>query len=317
MDRKTFENLCWDYQQKLIKHTDTDNGEGIGEAEQSLEDVIKEFRLEVLSSEAGGIEVIAETQGKERVGLLWDASGPMVCWLDERTLYPFTLVWDNGHATGTIDHYETVAKAIEDGDNWIFEMLSIDENPDEARVQLLGLSGWLRAAGSRARLSRSEEGDSLMKFHYEIKLSLHPCGWENQNIQKYIRHALKNMGDFEAEISDIRLVRREQAPEHPMMERMGRLLLQRWFIAPLEERTIHGMDGLMETLRLGLDFVITPEGERQPFIWPEEVNAPTKSLEEIDDAIEATRLAYESIVYGEAHPSDPVYTTVESLEIRL
>lgn len=151
-----------------------------------------------------------------------------------------------------------------------------------------------------------------MKFHYEIKLSLQPHCWEDENIRKYITHALECMGDFEADVQEIRLVRKEQAPEHPMMERMGRLLLQRWFIAPCEERTTHGVSGLMEALRCGYDFVITPDGERQPFIWPEEVDAPTKSLEEIDDEIEACRLAYESIVYGEAHPSWEKYTDAES-----
>ena len=133
MNRQTFENLCFEYQEKLISRTNlAEEAEGIGDAEQSLEDVISEFRLKVLSSEAGGVEVIAETTGKERVGLLYDAYGPMICWLDENTLYPFTVVWDSGHASGELGRYETQADAIDAGNDWISEMLSIDDDPSEA-----------------------------------------------------------------------------------------------------------------------------------------------------------------------------------------
>lgn len=162
-----------------------------------------------------------------------------------------------------------------------------------------------------------------MKFHYEIKLSLQPQGWEDENIRKYIRHALECMGDFGATVQEIRLVREEQAPEYPMMERLGVLLVQRWLLAPEEHTTTHGTHGLVEALRDHRDYVYTEEDTQQPFIWPEEVDAPTKSLREIDDAIEATRCAYEAIVYGEAHPRDPIYTEEEdrkydwSLEVEL
>lgn len=132
MNKRAFQRRCWDYQQKLIASTDFDDGEGIGDAEQSLEDVISEFQLEVLWSEAGGIEVIAETTGEERVGLLYDASGPMVCWLNESVLCLFIVVWDNGHASGELGRFATRTDAVSAGDDWIFEMLSIDDDPSEA-----------------------------------------------------------------------------------------------------------------------------------------------------------------------------------------
>jgi len=43
MHRKDFQRLCWDYQQKLIERTNiTDEATEIGDAEQSLEEVLSE-----------------------------------------------------------------------------------------------------------------------------------------------------------------------------------------------------------------------------------------------------------------------------------
>ena len=150
-----------------------------------------------------------------------------------------------------------------------------------------------------------------MKFHYEIRLNLQPQGWEDENIRKYIRHALESMGDFGVDDLEIRLVRTEQSPEQPMMERLGVLLVQRWLLAPEEHTTIHGTHGLIGTLRDRRDFVRNLEGAVLPFIWPREVEAPTQSLEELDASIEATRCAYEALVGGDPTPNDPVYTDTE------
>jgi len=134
MNRRDFQRLCWDYQQKLIARTDiAEEATGIGDAEQSLSEVISEFQLEVLWEGARvNTTVVAETRGEERVGLLYDASGPMICWLNESVLYPFTVVWDNGHATDTLGRYETLTEAIDAGNDWISEMLSIDDDPSSA-----------------------------------------------------------------------------------------------------------------------------------------------------------------------------------------
>lgn len=46
----------------------------------------------------------------------------------------FVIIWDNEHSSGRLfQSYDTEAAAIDAGEDWLAEMIAIDENPDEAK----------------------------------------------------------------------------------------------------------------------------------------------------------------------------------------
>lgn len=73
-----FKDLCMQYQVERLRNIDCSADAGIGDPEQSIEEIIKEFNF-TFRFQWEGFTVVSSG---ERFAALWDNGGPCIEWLD-------------------------------------------------------------------------------------------------------------------------------------------------------------------------------------------------------------------------------------------
>ena len=127
MNENKFLSLSPEAQRELIRNADRERASGIGDAESTLDQIRAEYQLTLHWQEDCGLEIVSDQQGN--VGILYDASGPMMLWLEDSESLPFVVVWHTEHACGEIGRFATEQEAHNAGAEWFHEMMSLETAP--------------------------------------------------------------------------------------------------------------------------------------------------------------------------------------------